>query len=56
MLVLHGERDTIVPIRFGERLYALIRSEKRFVRFPAGDHVNLDPLGALREVRAFLQN
>lgn len=54
VLVLHGERDTVVPIRFGERLFGMIRSEKRFVRFPAGGHVNLDPLGALREVRAFL--
>jgi fermentation-respiration switch protein FrsA (DUF1100 family) len=56
VLVLHGERDTIVPIRFGERLFAMIRSDKRFVRFPEGGHVNLDPLGALSEVRAFLQN
>jgi fermentation-respiration switch protein FrsA (DUF1100 family) len=54
VLVLHGERDTIVPIRFGERLFEMIRSGKRFVRFPEGGHVNLDPLGALREVRAFL--
>ncbi len=55
VLVLHGERDTIIPIRFGERLFEMIRSEKRFVRFPEGGHVNLDPLGALREVRAFLE-
>ncbi len=54
VLVLHGERDTIIPIRFGERLFEMIRSGKRFVRFPEGGHVNLDPLGALREVRAFL--
>ena len=34
VLVLHGERDTVVPIALGERLYALINAPKRFVRFP----------------------
>ena len=36
VLVLHGDRDNIVPIALGERLYALINAPKRFVRFPGG--------------------
>ena len=32
-LVLHGELDRVVPIAFGERLYAAIRAPKIFVRF-----------------------
>jgi fermentation-respiration switch protein FrsA (DUF1100 family) len=54
VLVLHGERDTVIPIASGERLYGLIRGPKRFVRFPAGDHVNLDDFDAVGVVHAFL--
>jgi fermentation-respiration switch protein FrsA (DUF1100 family) len=54
LLVLHGEQDRIVPIRFGERLFALAREPKRFVRFPGGGHVNLDDFGAAKVVQTFL--
>ncbi|MGB7258583.1 MAG: alpha/beta hydrolase [Pseudolabrys sp.] len=54
LLVLHGEQDSIVPIAFGERLFALAREPKRMVRFPLGGHVNLDQFGALDAVQAFL--
>ena len=54
LLVLHGERDSIVPIKFGERLFALAREPKRFARFPQGDHVDLDDHGAAKVVKEFL--
>jgi uncharacterized protein len=54
VLVLHGERDRVVPIQYGERLYALIRAPKKFVRFPEGGHVDLDRQGALDIIRSFL--
>lgn len=54
VLVLHGGEDAVVPIRFGERLYAAVTAPKRFVRFPAGGHDDLDAHGALAAVRAFL--
>ena len=54
LLGLHGERDTIVPIRFAERLFALAREPKRMVRFPQGGHVNLDDYGAAKVVKQFL--
>jgi fermentation-respiration switch protein FrsA (DUF1100 family) len=54
VLVLHGARDTIVPIRHGERLYALISAPKKFVRFPEGHHSDLDSHGAQAAVRDFL--
>lgn len=54
LLVLHGERDRVVPIRFGERLFALANEPKRMVRFPAGTHVDLDDHGALVAVKKFL--
>ena len=54
LLVLHDERDFAVPIKFGERLYALAPGPKRFVRFPEGGHENLDSYGAMAAVRPFL--
>jgi hypothetical protein len=54
LLMLHGERDSIVPIKFGERLFALAREPKRFVRFPQGSHVDLDDHGAAKVVKEFL--
>jgi uncharacterized protein len=54
VLVLHGERDRVVPIRFGERLFALANEPKHMVRFPAGGHVNLDDHGAVDAVKKFL--
>jgi uncharacterized protein len=54
LLVLHGEQDSIVPIRFGERLFALAREPKRMVRFAQGGHVDLDDHGAAKVVKEFL--
>jgi fermentation-respiration switch protein FrsA (DUF1100 family) len=54
VLILHGEQDHVIPIGFGERLFALANEPKHFVRFPQGSHVNLDQYGALDAVREFL--
>jgi hypothetical protein len=54
LLILHGARDTVVPIEFGERLFALAHEPKRFIRYPDGQHEGLDRLGALDAVLAFL--
>jgi uncharacterized protein len=54
LLVLHGARDPIVPIEYGERLFGLAREPKRFLRFPNGEHEDLDRFGALAAVKTFL--
>jgi fermentation-respiration switch protein FrsA (DUF1100 family) len=54
ILVIHGDHDHIVPIKFGERLFSLIKSPKRFVRIPGGRHRNLEDSGALDAAREFL--
>jgi uncharacterized protein len=54
LLVLHGERDSIVPIHYSEKLFALAREPKRMVRFPQGGHVNLDDYGAAKVIKEFL--
>ncbi|HEY1475138.1 MAG TPA: alpha/beta hydrolase [Pseudolabrys sp.] len=54
LLVLHGEQDGIVPVRFGAQLFALAREPKRMVRFAQGGHVDLDDHGAAKVVQEFL--
>ena len=54
LLVLHGERDGVVPIALGERLFSLANEPKRFVRFAGGAHDDLDQHGALDAVRPFI--
>src|SRR6266478_2531849 len=54
LLVMHGERDATIPISFGERLFALAHEPKRFVRFPSGEHNNLDDFGAIETARHFI--
>ena len=54
VLVMHGDHDATVPIEYGERLFAMIKAPKQFVRFAGGGHSDLDSFGALDAVRAFL--
>jgi fermentation-respiration switch protein FrsA (DUF1100 family) len=54
VLVLHGARDDVIPIAFGEQLFALIPGRKQFVRFAAAGHNDLDRYGAVQTVREFL--
>jgi fermentation-respiration switch protein FrsA (DUF1100 family) len=54
LLVMHGARDLAIPIRFGERLFALAREPKQFVRFPEGGHNDLDNFGAVETARRFI--
>lgn len=55
LLVLHGERDHIIPFAQGEALYGLANPPKRLVRFPEGRHEDLPQYGSLAEVRRFLR-
>ncbi len=54
LLILHGTADGVVPIAFGQKLFALANEPKRFVRFDGGGHSNLDQFGAQDAIRAFL--
>jgi hypothetical protein len=54
LLVLHGERDNIIPVKIGEQLFALASEPKRMVRFPLGGHADLDDHGAAAAVKDFL--
>ena len=54
VLVMHGEQDNVVSFAQGERLYAMIRAPKRFVRLGQGGHNDLDEHGAMAAARAFI--
>jgi uncharacterized protein len=54
LLIMHGARDGVIPIAFGERLFALAQQPKQFVRFPEGGHDNLDNYGAIETARNFI--
>src|SRR5262249_45195665 len=53
VLVLHGDRDNIVPMALAERLYGLINAPKRFVRFAGIGHNDLGA-EALEAAKQFL--
>lgn len=54
VLILHGERDSVVPIHLSERLFGMIAGEKKFMRFPGGEHYDLDRHGGLKAAVEFL--
>jgi fermentation-respiration switch protein FrsA (DUF1100 family) len=54
-LVIHGDRDSVIPYRLGQRLHDALPGPKRFVTIPGGDHNDAEPTdpalywGAVRE-------
>jgi hypothetical protein len=54
VLILHGARDETIAMRFGERLFALAREPKRFIKYDKGGHVDLDDHGGGVTARAFI--
>lgn len=41
LLIVHGTRDGIIPIRFAEKLFALANPPKDFIRVEGADHLAL---------------
>jgi uncharacterized protein len=54
LLIMHGANDPVIPIALGERLFALAREPKQFVRFAGGGHENLGNFGAIETARRFI--
>lgn len=54
VLILHGERDAVIPVRMGRDLHRLANEPKKLVLFPHGGHVDLDRYGAVEIVDAWL--
>lgn len=54
VLVMHGERDSVIPVRFGKALYEAIKAAKQAVWFPDGEHHNLVSFGTSQRALDFL--
>ena len=54
LLIMHGTDDPAIPIRLGERLFALAHEPKQFVPLSGGGHENLDNFGAIDVARRFI--
>jgi fermentation-respiration switch protein FrsA (DUF1100 family) len=56
LLVLHGERDGVIPVAMGRELYRLANEPKRLVTFPNGRHSDLylNGNGALEALKAWI--
>jgi uncharacterized protein len=54
LLIMHGARDPVLSIALGQRLFALAREPKQFVRFSEGGHDDLDAYGAIETARHFI--
>jgi uncharacterized protein len=54
VLILHGERDAVIPVEMGWRVYRAANEPKRIELFPRGNHDDLIDHGAWDKTRAFL--
>ena len=54
VLIIHGERDDVIPIASAERLYALITAPKRFLRIAGAGHGDLASHGAVEAGKRFI--
>jgi uncharacterized protein len=54
VLVLHGERDAVIPVEMGLRVYRAANEPKEIELFPEGTHDDLFNHGAWEKTGAFL--
>jgi pimeloyl-ACP methyl ester carboxylesterase len=54
LLVLHGDQDSVIPFRFGERLFEAAREPKQFIRLRGAGHTRNLESGGMAAVEAFL--
>lgn len=54
LLIIHGELDGIIPIRYGRKLFAAANEPKSFAAYPLGHHTDLFAHGAFEAVERFV--
>ena len=55
LLVIHGDKDTVISASLGRRLFDLAPEPKRFVSIAGGTHVDLHERGSGAVAQAFLR-
>jgi hypothetical protein len=53
LLIVHGDRDDVIPFAHGEAVFAAAREPKRFLHVPGGDHGDLWLRGVGRAIIEF---
>lgn len=56
VFIMHGESDTVIPIHFGEQLYARAHEPKEFHRYPNSGHMDLIKTPAYSDALAFIKH
>jgi len=56
LMQVHGDADTIVPLKFGRRLFDAANEPKRFLLLPGHDHNDLMPLEYYQALADFLRS
>ena len=56
ILILHGEKDEVIPLEMGKRNYRAANDPKRMVTFPDGAHTDLFDHGAWETTLEFLRS
>lgn len=54
VLVLHGERDAVIPVHMGRAIHRMSPEPKKLALFPQGGHIDLDDYGAVDVVAAWI--
>jgi uncharacterized protein len=54
LLMLHGSADTTVPMRLGEKLFALANAPKQWLAVEGGSHSDLHQVGGAAYQNALL--
>lgn len=54
LLVIHGDRDEVIPHEQGRALFKLAQAPKQFLSVPGGRHNDLTDFDVLSKARAFL--
>ena len=54
VLVVHGDRDGVIPFEVGTRLFTLANQPKTFIRIPGGGHDDLPEHGLYDRIWVFL--
>jgi len=53
VLIFHGDRDFIVPITSGQKLFNVITSKKKFIEMQGASHVDTNPEFIIQQIEEF---
>lgn len=54
ILIVHGEKDKVVPAHMGAEMYDLANDPKEFMLIPESGHIGHDQFGMIQKVEVFL--